>query len=180
MFTGGEADIRSVAAHNVHENVGEFQEGGTALLAYGPIIEHHDLKGSCKDETGLGRWVVMTLVGEEGRKTKLVCGYNPCYNRKLVSNTSYQQHRHYFIHHGQDVCPRAKFREDLRAQLSQWRREGFELIVCLDANEHIYKGSLGRMLTDREGLSMIETVSESTGRPLGATFFRGKRPIDGV
>ena len=49
MFTGGEADIRSVAAHNVHENVGKVQEGGTALLAYGPIIEHLDLKGSGKD-----------------------------------------------------------------------------------------------------------------------------------
>ena len=50
----------------------------------------------------------------------------------------------------------------------------------MDANEHIYKGKLGEMLTDREGLSMIEAVSESTGKHLGATFFRGRRPIDGV
>ena len=50
----------------------------------------------------------------------------------------------------------------------------------MDANEHIYKGKLGGMLTDRDGLSMIEAVSKSTGRRLGVTFFRGSKPIDGV
>ena len=39
MFKGGEAEVRSVSAHNVHENVGRAQEGGTGLLCYGPLIE---------------------------------------------------------------------------------------------------------------------------------------------
>ena len=39
MFRGGEAEIRTVAGHNVHENVSRFQEGGTAALLYGPLIE---------------------------------------------------------------------------------------------------------------------------------------------
>jgi len=39
LFRGGEADIRSVAANNVHENVGRVQEGGTALLVFGALIE---------------------------------------------------------------------------------------------------------------------------------------------
>ncbi len=39
LFRGGESDICSVAGHNVHENVGRVQEGATAVIAYGPIIE---------------------------------------------------------------------------------------------------------------------------------------------
>ena len=35
MFRGGEAKIRSVTGHNVYENVGRTQEGGTSLLCYG-------------------------------------------------------------------------------------------------------------------------------------------------
>ena len=58
MFNGGEAEIRSVAAHNVHEKkCGRTQQGGTSVLLYGPLIEQHDFKASGKDPTGLGRWV---------------------------------------------------------------------------------------------------------------------------
>ena len=42
MFKGGEAKVRSVAAHNVYENVGRAQEGGTGLLCFGPLIKQYD------------------------------------------------------------------------------------------------------------------------------------------
>ena len=35
LFRGGEAYIRSVVAHDVHENVGRVQEGGTIMLLFG-------------------------------------------------------------------------------------------------------------------------------------------------
>ena len=38
VFKGGEAEIRTVVAHNVHENVSRQQEGGTALLMFGPMV----------------------------------------------------------------------------------------------------------------------------------------------
>ena len=51
LFRGGEADIRSVAAHNVHEadRIGRIQEGGTGLLLFGPITEYLDVPASEKD-----------------------------------------------------------------------------------------------------------------------------------
>ena len=76
MFRGGEADIWSIAAHNVHEYVGRIQEGGTSMLLYGPSLYQYDFEHSGKDKTGLGRWVVMVLQGSEGIKTRIVCGYN--------------------------------------------------------------------------------------------------------
>jgi hypothetical protein len=113
------------------------------------------------DESGLGRRSVMTLKGD-GVQTRVVCGYIPCYNRKPKSSTSYQQHRRYFITKKSNItCPRTKFREDLVTQLKNWREDGNGLIVCLDTNKHIYKKSIGRTLTDIEGLAMREALELS-------------------
>ena len=32
MFNGGETDPMATATHNIHENVGKYQEGGMAML----------------------------------------------------------------------------------------------------------------------------------------------------
>jgi hypothetical protein len=50
----------------------------------------------------------------------------------------------------------------------------------MDANENIYKGSIGKALTDSDGLAMKEVVREYTNQDLGATYFRGSEPIDGI
>ena len=181
MFRGGESEIRSVSAHNVHENVGRTQEGGTALLCYGSLIEQYDFEQSGKDDTGLGRWVVMTFRGADGIVTRIVCGYNPCYNNKKQSRTSYQQHRRYFIMTEKDTtCPRKRFREDLIRQLKKWREDGDRLVVCMDANEDIYRKAIGKAMTDPNGLNMKEAIQAFTGKKLGATFFRGTTTIDGL
>jgi hypothetical protein len=66
------------------------------------------------------------------------------------------------------------------AQLKQWREQGDRLIVCLDANEDIYRKAIGRELTDTDGLALREAVGEFTGKRIGPTFFRGSKPIDGI
>ena len=152
------------------------------MMAYGPLIEQYDFEESQKDPTGLGRWVVMVFRGSDGITTRVVCGYNPCYNKHgFHSRTSYQQHRRYFVQKEKDsTCPRTRFRQDLLRQLTQWRNAGDRLIVCLDTNENIYTKSIGKALTSHTGLDMREVVGEFTGKQLGATFFRGSKPIDGI
>jgi hypothetical protein len=54
------------------------------------------------------------------------------------------------------------------------------LIVCLDANKHIYKKSIGKVLTDIKGLAMKEVVGKFTGTPIDSTFFCSSKPIDGI
>ena len=78
------------------------------------------------------------------------------------------------------TCPRTRFREDFTKQLEQWRGAGDRLIVCMDANENIYRKQIGKLLTNEEGLAMKEVVGDFTGQKLGATFFRGTEPIDGI
>ena len=180
LFNGGEAAIRSMVGHNIHKNFGPTQQGGASLIMFGHLTDYIKSDESGKDETGLGRWVVMTLEGQ-GVKTRIICGYNPCGNNKPNSSTTYQQHRRFFITQQKDLsCPRVKFREDLVSQLKKWRESGDRLIVCMDANEDIYKKLIGRTLTDQTGLNMEEVVGTFTGRKLGPTFFRGSKPIDGI
>ena len=163
-----------MVAHNVHKNVGKVQEGGTSMLLFGSLIQQFAVNHSGKDNTGLGRWGYMTFCGSEGIKTRVVCGYNPCYNNKKELNTSYQQHRRFFITKQKDrSCPRKHFREDLIVQLKQWREDGDRLIVCLDTNENIYNKSIGKKLTDREGLAMSEVMGKIKCQKVGATYFHG-------
>jgi len=50
----------------------------------------------------------------------------------------------------------------------------------MDANENTYRGSIGKALTDVNGLAMKEVVREYTNLDLGATYFQGSQPIDGI
>ena len=181
MFNGGEAEIRTVTGHNVHENVGRTQQGGTSLLLFGSLIDQYDFEESGKDDTGLGRWVVMVFRGSDNITTRVVCGYDPCVTPKKARRSTYQQHRRYLVEKEKDLtCPRRRFHNDLTTQLQSWRDEGDRLIVCMDANEDIYKKSMGKTLTDPTGLAMSEVVGDFTGEKLGATFFRGTKPIDAI
>ena len=65
-------------------------------------------------------------------------------------------------------------------QMKTWRSKVNRLIVCMDANNHIYKGAIGTALTDNNGLAMKEVVLNATGKALGATYFRESTPIDGI
>lgn len=37
-----------------------------AMLLYGQLKVQYDMENSGRDETGLGRWVFMTFIGEGG------------------------------------------------------------------------------------------------------------------
>ncbi len=149
-------------------------------MLVGPLIEKLDMDQSGKDKTGLGRWTVMTLQGV-GCQTGIVCGYNQCGNSKPDSGMVYQQHRRLFITQQKNtLCPQKLFREHLVAQLKKWRAEGDRLIICLNANKDICKKSIGKALTDTDGLSMKEIVGEFMGQEIRPTFFCGSKPINRV
>ncbi len=138
LFQGGEAEVGSVVSHNVHENIGQIQEGGASLLMFGLITDYLCHNEPTKDKSGLGRWLVMMLSGE-GIRTRVVCGYKPCYNKTPENSTTYQQHRSYIQTRNKHRYPQTLFKEHLITQLKKWREEGGHLVVCMDVNKHIYK-----------------------------------------
>jgi hypothetical protein len=172
--------VQSVVAHNIHKNIGRTQQGGTSLLLFGHLTEQLDHNESGKDVSGLGRWSVMTLQGDRVR-TRVVCSYNPCGSGKPNSGTTYQQQRRYFITREKDLtCPRKRFHDDLMRQLNKWQQEGDRLIVCMDANEDIYRKLKGKLLTKKDGLNMLKAVGNFTSKKIDPTFFRGSKPINGI
>ena len=180
MFQGRETNIRAVVARNVQKNISKSQEGGTALLAKGPIIEQYDFGHSGKDNTGPAR-VTMVFCGSEGDTTRIVCGYNPCYYNPKKSRMFYQRNRRYFVTKKKDrSCPRKRFREDLVCQLKKWQDRRAHLVVCIDTNKDIYSKSLGNAITGSEGPYTADVVEEFTGKRVGVTYYRGKNPIDGA
>jgi hypothetical protein len=52
LYKGGEAVIQSTMAHNVQENVGRTQQGGTSVTLFGYLTEQLDNNESEKDPTG--------------------------------------------------------------------------------------------------------------------------------
>jgi hypothetical protein len=186
LFQGGEAMVRGIWGCNKHENTEEYNnkrtmEGGTGMVAFGELASCMYRDNSGVDDSGLARWTYMEFRGRNGHSTMMLVGYNPCKNNKKDSGTTYQQHRRYFINKEKEVVePRKRFLTDLLALLSKWREEGKRIIVYMDANEHVYKGAIGKALTDSEGLDMVEAVQECNGAKLGATHFRGSKPIDAI
>jgi hypothetical protein len=157
------------------KEVGKVQEGGTAMLLFGDTIEQCDYKTLGKDDTGLGRWVLMVFRGENGLVTRVVTCYNLCYNTNKGSRNSYQQHRRYFVtKEKDDTCPQKQFLSDLKKQLEARMENGQRLIVCMDANEDNYQKQIGQ---DSE---LKEVVGEFTGEKLGEIYFRGSNPFDSV
>ncbi len=57
-------------AHNVHENIGRLQQGGTSLLLFGHLTKQLDKNENGKDKMGLEGWSVMTLHGD-GVRTRI-------------------------------------------------------------------------------------------------------------
>ena len=186
LFNGGDSLVRGHWASNSNEDLDKFiarrtQEGGTGLLTFGEMASLYNSSGSGKDPTGLARYVYCEVKGNEGCSTMILSGYCPCKNTSPNNGTSYQQQRRYFIKkEGKEVCPRARFRSDLEKLVLQWKGEGKSVIVMLDANEDVYRGHIGRMLTNSAGADMVETILESTKSKSTATYFRGSRPIDAI
>ena len=99
----------------------------------------------------------------------------------MESRTSYQRQRRYLVLKEKDrTCPRKRLQDDVIRQLQDWREEGDRIILCIDANEEIYKKILGMSITARDGINMNEVVGTFTVNKIGATFFRVSKPIDAV
>ncbi len=68
MFNGGETELQPIASHNMNKDAGKFQEGGTAMMVYGDLIQQLDPE-SRRDNLGLGRWTYMKFNGDNNTTT---------------------------------------------------------------------------------------------------------------
>ncbi len=78
------------------------------------------------------------------------------------------------------TCPNKLFQVTLLHQLAKWQTAGDRIILFMDHNKHTYDSPLGWALANTSSLALKEAVLQHTGKRMGATIFRGSKPIDGL
>jgi hypothetical protein len=158
--------IRAFATHSHYSSVAYyehreiptssmFQYGGCTATLLGKVA--HAARSSGKDPTGLGRFTWVRIRGRArqniedemdgvprlgSRDLVVVSAYRP--NKESVYTGSiWQQQRNYWTDRAEEMEPRAKFTADLKALISNWRTEGCEVIVGIDANEDVSRLAIG-------------------------------------
>lgn len=81
------------ASHNVMEDAGLQQEGGTATVAYNELATYANQSSSGVNPTGLGRWSFLSFESSSGHVMKAVTAYNPCRSQVTATHSVYQQHQ---------------------------------------------------------------------------------------
>ncbi|KAL3788945.1 hypothetical protein HJC23_000229 [Cyclotella cryptica] len=166
-----------VASHNSTETINRDQMGGTAIAAVGRLSDVVTEVGS--DNTGLARWSWIRI-GATTRSTRVVCGYLPCKPGKAArGHTVWEQHCRYFQARGDFRCPSAIFVDDLAMQLATWRSNGEEIILCIDANQDVYRGSLATRLSQPD-VQLHCLMESAMGEPVPNSHFRGKSQISTI
>jgi hypothetical protein len=174
-----EVACKAITAHNVHHGVSRVQEGATGMVAFGDTTGYISKVG--KDSYGLGRWCWTLYGGSKGHRTRVIVSYNGCKNNKKDSQTMYQQQHHNFITKKKDLTyPNKLFLAPPTKATSRMAGSRGLNYPFMDHNEHTYDGPLGRALADTFGLGLRKAVLQHTGTRMGATFFRGSKPIDGL
>ncbi len=134
-----------------------------------------------KYEEELIHWCWILLGGSDGHNTCLITAYNPCKNKNVNSGTSYQQqHRYFIMKKNHLTCPLTLFRQHLTTAIWKWKATGERIVLFMDHNKHVYNGTLGKTLSDREGLNLSKVILKHIGLQTGTAFFQGSKPIKGL
>ena len=123
----------------------------------------------------------MLLEGAIGHKTSVVQFYAIGNNNSKELGSTYQQSLRYIQSSDIQSTPKELLINDLAKQLQTWHRQGDQLLIMADRNEHILTGSLGKALTGGKwDLDVSEVSHRAWGNRPPNTHIRGKIPIDGV
>ncbi len=142
----------AVLAHNVHEAkfAGRVQEGGTGTICFGDLVGY--IKKTGWDSEGLSRWCWVLLGSTNRHNTQIMTACNPCKNKNVNLETTYQQQCQYFITKKKVfTCPLILFCKHLVRQIKQWQASGDRVIIFMDHNEH-------NQLTTRKGAGGQEGI----------------------
>ena len=127
----------------------------------------------------MGRVASTVFYANRKHRTRVVTAYNLGDSKPKGLKTNYQQQLRYIQDKDLDVDPETMFLLDLYALLKTWKDQGDRILLFIDANSHILKGRLARVLMGRPGLQEA-THKAWPGGVEPNTYLWGKIPIDGV
>lgn len=151
-----------------------YKPGGTITIIMNKWQSRVTEKGS--DATNLGRWSYIVLSTNKIKLT-IITAYRPC--KTNGPSTAWTQQWTLLREKGhQFPDPIKQFYEDLRNFIVPRTQAGHEVILMIDANEHIGEkpSTLTQLLKDT-GLSDIITHRHQDNNP-PSTYSRGSKRID--
>ena len=132
-------DLRIATSWNTkYKHTSAFQRGGTLMLATGKMAGR--TKESRSDPWRWGRWSEMLIQGKEDRQIRVITLYRPNHNAGKI-NSVFNITKTTMTSEGDLRCPREAIYEDLDKEIKRWLEQEEELIIMLDANEDVRKGS---------------------------------------
>ena len=172
--------VRVTSYNNRHENIGKFQYGGTAMLAFNESA--HRIKQSGGDPTGLGRWSWILFEGKHQYQTRIISAYIPCKSPDDNRQSVYNQHKRYFLHHGITECPRTLLHTQLCQHIKLWQAQGNNIVLLIDTNENLSQmGQLQtKLLYECDLIDPIRNLYSNSHTTLPPTSSTGSVPIDSI
>jgi hypothetical protein len=167
----------AVAANNINESINREQMGGTALAAIGRLSDIVTDKGC--DDTGLARWTWLKI-GNGRSITRVICVYLPCKPGKTSKgHTVWEQQSRYFQARGDFRYPSTVFIDDILTMIARWRKNGEEVILCIDANQDVYRGKLAMRLALPD-IQLTCLMEPALSGPVPNSHFRGTGKISTI
>jgi len=140
--------------HNTKDtNTNPYQPGGVAIMSCNKVV--HQISGSGKDPTGLGRFCWTTYQGKNNLTVRIVMGYRPC-NTENGHLLVLQQHWRYQDQTQQEHTkhPCKAFWTDLKPLLQEWTMQGDHIILGINANKDIQNPEITAFF-DEFGMSKV-------------------------
>jgi len=172
--------LHAITGHNIHDDFGQWQFGGTFLLGNGEIAAFISATGS--DPSGLGCWVWFVLSGWTGITTCIISAYCPSDSSLAQANSILAQQCSYLLSQDDPCQPRKAFFCNLGLAISTWQVDGDNIILMADMNGDIQKEEISSFTIN---LGLQESILAAHPTLLPPISFKqgnwkGKSPIDGV
>lgn len=164
----------SAIANNINQKrhlSSSFQYGGCIASIFNDVSKC--AKESGHDPSGLGRWAYVRVRGKQFAPVG-VCAVDASrrFSKDLVVISAYRpnppsagestvwaQHQRYFNKIGrQKIDPREAFTQDLAKAVTQWRNQGCEIILGIDANEDLSKSSNDSFRSKMKDVGLSEAI----------------------
>ena len=166
---------------SIRSTESEYQPGGTCTMAFGPWRSR--CQRDC-DNSGMGRWTILKVQGRHDRKLAVITAYRVCQQRieQATGKKAFTQQWSIMrdILKIQNPDPRKQLLTDLSIELSRLRKEGYEILLQIDANESTdsVNSALHTFMRNNKLLDLHLFRHQSFETPTPATYDRGRRKID--
>jgi hypothetical protein len=164
---------RAIASESDVPTETEYKPGGTITVMVDKWQARITKMGS--DERGLGQWTYI-IISSNKHKLVIMTAYKPC--KTTGPNTAWTQQWLLLRETQIEPDPITEFNKDLHKCLEEWRKQKYEILLMIDANEEIGEqpGGLGQIVAKNGLYDILANRFDTENAP--NTYMRGSKRID--